>query len=387
MLFRSSSQGSLVLILDIQSSIVRASLVHMQPEKLPAIVYTYTKNIPYRQNSGSSHIVQVTLEALKEIMTGIQHFLHALPAKSPIPNKIREAHFALSSPWVISQARTLTHTFKQPTEITEKLILDIISKERETIVPNIIEGNKVDVIEEKISNVRLNGYAVQEWKNKKSGDLEVSFAISVAGSNTAELFRTACTLVPRSRIYFHSSLLLQYIAIQQLMPNHSAYTLVHVHGELTDVAVINHHSCTFFGSYPIGVYSVVRKVARAGKTDIEVADSAISMSVQNAMDKSKPAALNATVEQGSQFWNAEFQKIFTSVTPPLALPARAIICAHIHEDFFLDSLRKAYPHIQPEILTVEQIKPFVTYASSEEAIRLSGLYTMAIHSILNHIVI
>jgi hypothetical protein len=387
MLFRSSSQGYLVLILDIQSSIVRASLVHITEGKLPNIVYAYTKNVPYRQNTGSGRIIQVTLDALKEIMVGVHHFIQTESAKLHLPNKIREAHFALSSPWVISQAKTLSHTFKQEVQVTEKLILDIIKKERDTIIPSIVEGNKVDIIEEKISNVRLNGYVVQKWQGKRTHDLEVSFAVSVAGSNTAELFKSACTIVPRNKIYFHSSLLLQYIAIQQLIPTRSAYTLVHVHGELTDIAVINHHSCIFFGSYPTGVYSIVRKVAKISKTDVEVADSALSMFAQNASDSAKASANAAAVEAGSELWTSELKKMFESVTPRIGLPAKTILCGHVHEDFFIKSLKKAYPHTQPELLTIEQIKHFVTYSASDEAIRLSGLYTMAIHSILMHNVI
>jgi hypothetical protein len=387
MLFRSSSQGSLILILDIQSSIVRASLVHEKDKQLPSIVYAFTKNVPYRQNTGSSRIIQVTLDALKEIMADLHHFLQTAAPKHHLPTKVAEVHFVLSSPWVISQAKTLSHTFKQPVDVTQKLILDIIAKERGTIIPTAVQGNKVDIIEEKISNVRLNGYIVENWKNKRTKDLEVSFAVSVAGSNTAELFRHACTIVPRNRIYFHSSLLLQYIAIQQLMPSRSAYTLVHVHGELTDVAVINHHSCIFFGSYPTGVYSIIRKVARAGKTDVEVADSAIGMSSQNTLDGNKPTAIHAAIAEGAELWSSELKKMFETVTPAIQLPARTILCGHVHEDFFLKSLKKTYPHMQPEILTLEQIKPFVIYASSDEAIRLSGLYTMAIHSMVAHIVI
>jgi cell division ATPase FtsA len=378
MLFGKSPQGSLILILDIQSSIVRASVVHLQKDKLPTIVYAYTKNVPYRQNTGSGRIVQVTLDAIKEIMTGVHHFLETQASKLHVPKKIREVHFALSSPWVISQAKTLTHTFKQPTEITEKLILDIISKERNSLIPENFQGNKVDIIEEKISNVRLNGYIIHDWKGKKSTDIEVSFSISIAGSNTADLLRSVCMIVPRNRIYFHSSLLLQYIAIEQLIPSHSAYTLVHVHGELTDIAVIDHHSCIFFGSYPIGVYSVIRKVAKEGNTDVEVADSAIGIA--------EHAEPNAAVAAGAQFWTNEFKKMFDSATPPILLPGRTILCGHVHEEFFRKSLKGAYPHMQPDILTLDEIKAFVTYGTDDK-IRLSGLYAMAIHSILENNVI
>jgi cell division ATPase FtsA len=378
MLFGKSPQGSLILILDIQSSIVRASVVHLQKDKLPTIVYAFTKNVPYRQNTGSGRIVQVTLDALKEIMTEVHHFLETQASKLHLPKKLHEAHIALSSPWVISQAKTLTHTFKQPIEITEKLILDIIAEERNSLIPETLKGNKVDLIEEKISNVRLNGYIVHDWKGKRSSDIEVSFTISIAGSNTSDLLRSVCTIVPRNRIYFHSSLLLQYIAIAQVLPTQSAYTLVHVHGELTDVAVIDHNSCIFFGSYPVGAYSVIRKVAKEGNTDVEVADSAIGIA--------EHAEANAAVTAGGQYWANEFKKMFEAVTPPLLLTPRTVLFGHIHEEFFAKCLKMAHPHIQPDILTLDEIRPFVTYAV-DDAVRLSGLYAMAIHSIIQNNVI
>ncbi|MES2216351.1 MAG: hypothetical protein V4481_03575 [Patescibacteria group bacterium] len=389
MLFTKPPQGSLILILDIQSSLVRASLVYVEENVLPRIVHTYHKNIGSRPGSGSSRIIHTTLEALKEIMGNVYHFINLEVHKDKFPKKIKEAHFVLSSPWVISQAKTLTQKFEQNVQVSEKLILDLISKERTNFLPESeLENNHVDIIEQKIFNVRLNGYPVADWKDKKTKELEISFAVSVAGSNTEELFRDACTIVPRSHVHFHSSLLLQHIALRQIMPHQAAYTLVHVHGELTDVAVVNRHSCIFFGSYPVGAFTVVRRIARESNTDLEVADSAVKLCADNCFDTTHGTGKDiSAVQAGGEYWGREMQKMFATVQPPVGLPAHTILCGHVHESFFVESLKAAYPGTQIEMLTIEQIKPFVRYEAHEEPARLSGLYTMALYSIMRGAVI
>ncbi len=383
MLFNKPPKGSLILILDIQSSLVRASLAYMQENTVPSIIHTCHKNIACRPTAGSSRIIHVTLEALKEIMGDVYYFINLEPHKNKFPKKIQEAHFVLSSPWIISQSKTLVHRFEQNTQVSEKLILDIISKGRTDLLPeNDLSSNHLNVIEQKIFNVYLNGYPVSDWKGKKTRGLEVSFAVSVAGSNTEELFRDACTIVPHNRVYFHSSLLLQHIAIRQLMPSHTAYTLIHVHGELTDVAVINRHSCVFFGSYPVGAFSVIRKIAREAKTDLEVADSTIKLCADNCFDTLHSGKDIEAVRVGGEYWGTELKKMFATVKPLVGLPAHTILCAHTHESFFAQSIKNTYPGTEVEILKLEQMTPFVRFDALEEPARLSGLYTMALYSIM-----
>ncbi len=382
MLFGNSPTGSLCLILDIQSSIIRASLVHYPEGTIPHIVHTFSKNIPHRPGSGSGKIIQATLVVLREIMGAMYHFMNQTRHKPGFPKKIDEVHFVLSSPWIISQARTLVKNFKAPTEVTQKLILDTIAGERALLMPEGVgESHGVDIIEEKVFNVRLNGYPVQSWKDKKTTQLEISFSVSFAGTNTAELFRETCTLVAKNKIHFHSSLNLQCVALRQLLPHQSAYTLVHVHGELTDVAVVFHNSCIFFGSYPLGVFGVVRAVAKQTETKIELADSAIHMYTQKSFDASNQNKNMKAVEDAARSWSNEFKKLFAPVLPPISLPAHTVFCGHQHEQFFAKSLRDAYPHLEPQLLTFEDLKPYVSYDVPEEPIRLSGLYAVAIHSL------
>jgi cell division ATPase FtsA len=61
------------------------------------------------------------------------------------------------------------------------------------------------------------------------------------------------------------------------MRERDTYTLIHAHGELSDVVVVVRGACVFFGSYPTGIRSIVRAVAEATKTDEEAADSFLAL--------------------------------------------------------------------------------------------------------------
>lgn len=103
-MFLSSSQGELTLLIDVQSSVVRGSLVHLRPGAIPSVLYTRNVAIPYKPNGGSSYLIKMALRAVEEIVQAIRANLQSDATDENLPKRISSVHFILSSPWVVSQA-------------------------------------------------------------------------------------------------------------------------------------------------------------------------------------------------------------------------------------------------------------------------------------------
>ena len=114
-MFFSHKYGTLNLVLDLQSSVVRGALVEMREGKSPLVLFTYDVAIPYRSNSGSEYLIKATLNAVNEVINETLKHLHIRSSVEKIPKKISEINYVLSSPWIISQARTLSLVFKKNT--------------------------------------------------------------------------------------------------------------------------------------------------------------------------------------------------------------------------------------------------------------------------------
>lgn len=382
-MFFSHKNGSLTLILDVQSSIVRGTLVHDHPEHKPRIIFTHSVGIAYKPHARSGYLVKAALAAIEETVSETLRFISQVHSiKNPnhdLPRHINVVHYVLASPWVVSQAKTVVQTFKKETSITKAYILKLISEERAKMSGK--SESDLHVIEEKVFDVRLNGYSVASWEGRATNQLEVSFVSSLAGGRMTSRFIGACEkAVGKKSVFFHSSLFLQHIAIQKVVPDRATYALVHVHGELTDIAIMHAHSCIFFGSYPFGVHTIVRTIARELKVSEQIADSTLNLISQGALDDTRTKKQRVIVDNMSNGWIGEFRKLLKINPAASGVPRHVIISARSHEDFFIDSFKRAYPQSTLEKLNLEQMTQLVDFDNHVEKLRLSALYVIAIHS-------
>lgn len=378
MLFKAKREGELILILDVQSSIVRGTLVTFRTAAVPVVSYAYSVHLPFRPEVDGRSLIKYTLEAIGQITALIRRELHDRSEKG-LPHKLSAVHYVLSSPWIISQAKTLAYTFTKPTVVSRKHILDTIEKERSKILP--VDKTKVQIIEEKICHVRLNGYNVALWDNKETRQFDVSFVSSVADHNMVRRFEEAAGgLASRGHYVFHSGLLLQYIGIQQTMPELDEYILVHVHGELTDVVAVSKNFCTFFGTFPFGTNSLIRKLSKSGRVKEQTAESMLSLNESGHLDKGHDRSSGKKIDAALDEWASLLSKMLSeaSVQPT---KETFIVSARSHEELFSRGLKKIYSHNRLEFLSVDSLKTHISFEPRSEQLRLSGLYAIAICSL------
>ena len=381
MLF-SHSKGESILILDVQSSIVRGTLVYTGEDAKHLVLYTHTVKIPYKPHARSSYLIKSALKAIEETIDDVLTHLSVRANVQDIPKKISAVHYVLSTPWIVSQAKTLMSSFKDPIVVDKNYVMKLIAEDRNKLMTE--SGNDVRVIEEKVFDVRLNGYSVASWESKQTRELEVAFVTSVAGGRMADRFIEICDrVVSKNNVYFHSSLFLQHTGLQKIMPNLPNYALIHVHGELTDVAIVRTHSCIFFGSYPFGIHTIVRTLAREAKIDEQTADSLLDMSLEGSMDAKLAKKETAIIADMGDGWIGEFRKLLKSSPTSIVLPHHVVMSGHSHENFFMKNFKQTYPQSLPQLLTLENISPYVAFDTHAEQQRLTGLYIVAIHSMEN----
>jgi hypothetical protein len=378
-MFFSGSKDKLILIIDVQSSIVRGTLVLSQHGAIPRIVNTHSIAIPYKPTAGSAYLIKMALKAVEEVVRDARMYTEAHKHNEHFPNKISCVHYVLSSPWIVSQAKTLSVTFKQDTVISQAYITGMIWEERAKMTSNTADD--VRIIEEKVFDVRLNGYSVASWESRHTRDLGVSFIVSIAGGRMIDKFIDECRDIVRAdAIKFHSSLFLQHLGIQTVVPGSSSYGLVHAHGELTDVAVINQRSCTFFGSYPYGVHTMVREMAAKMKTTDDSAESTITMILKGDLDTSRAKKESEILDELGKKWIDNLKKLLAGDSTH-ALPAHIIVSSRAFDELFMRILKSAYPEAKLEMLSLDQLAPHVHFDPSVDRLRLSALYALAVHSL------
>jgi len=378
MLFSKKPLEEIILILDVQSSVVRGSLVTMKEGTLPHVFFTYNADVPYKSDADSAYLIKTTLHAITVTIDAALRSIHDRNMAMHTHEKIRAIHFALSSPWIVSQAQVITMQFKKNTRITRDLIEGLIQKERAKLSSS---DEPIRVIEEKIFDVRLNGYSVNAWENKETMSLEVSFTVSIAGSRMVDRFITeAARAVRKSRIYFHSSLLLQFMGVQKALHSSPDYTLMHMHGELTDIAIIRRYSCVHFGSFPFGVRTFIRRLSDTKGVDEHAADSLLTLYAEKRLEGSAEADAEKAISLVSTGWATELKKVFDNADLQLPAPVAILFSAWGHDSYFVAMLKSLYPKIPVTLLLLEDLLHEISFETPVERRRLTALYVIAIYS-------
>jgi cell division ATPase FtsA len=232
----------------------------------------------------------------------------------------------------------------------------MIDKERSKAVPS--NSAPLQIIEQKIFDVRLNGYSVTDWQDKNAKNLEVAFAVSIAGTSMVQYLLDECRPVASSgHIHFHSALLLKLIGVEKALNLGENFNLIYVHGEMTDLAVIERHSCIFFGSLPIGSITLGRMVAESAKCDRQAADSLISLYFSNQLDKSSGKDQSAAVKESIAKWGEGVSKLIADSKVPLASSNAIVLSAGHLNDFFGQAVATVYPKSKISFVPAEDFLP------------------------------
>jgi len=345
----------MILILDIQSSSVRGSLVAGEASRASSstrnkTIFEIGIEIPYRVSKDSKTLTENTLEAVKVIVQGIMKDLILRREKGDMKAnvaKISAVHCVISSPWLISQAQIVSTTFKKETKITQKMVMSMLDNKKAKPTLHITEEahrtGQLKTIEKKVFSVILNGYPTTAWQNKKAKTLDVSFVVSSASSHfMAQLEEICATITPggsAKNLKFHSSLILHYIASTELVPEASAHICVHVHNEITDLVSISKTGDIHFASYPVGLRTITRRVAAAMGVREQTAESMLALYADMYLDPSHSRNSGVIIDKILRGWAQGYHEFLKLAGVPHNHPVHIFVSSEKYPKLFARLMR------------------------------------------------
>jgi len=382
MLLSCKKSEDLVLVLDIQSSIARSSLILISDVAKPRILFTHNTPIDRREEADSDTVINMTIVATKEAIDAAAKYLYAArKSEAEIPTKVSEVHYVLSSPWIMSHAKRVTVDFKKKTKLTKSILSSIIRAEREKMISETKAEHNAIEVEEKVFKIELNGYEVSKWQGRDADSISVSFVTSISGNKMVEKFRAVCGhTVKKHNIHFHSSLLLQHVGVSRIFPTKDTYAIIHVHGEITDVVAVQEHACILFGTYPIGVHTILRSFAKESGMDVNTAASTLKMQSTGVLEEAHNTN-GIQLESVEYGWTNALDNIFKMNMVTFGNSAPFIISAFERQEDFVRILKKKYPNSRIEVLSIDEVMSQTMFDQVAERLVMVGLYAIALNTL------
>ncbi len=296
------------LVIDIRSDVVEGTLTDSKD-----ILYSTSVHLSQNPHSGEE-LTKLMLKSVEDLCAHISE-----ESRKYTREQIGSAHYILSSPWVISQSKTVTVQYDTDTEITEAIIKSVVEENHQALVKTY-ESDMV-FIEQKIFAVELNGYPVQEYRGKKARTLRISCAFSLSSDKIIKDIKiaTSRTLHIRKE-YYHSAILLHYLSYRSRMTDDKEYILIHIHGELTDMVIVKKGMSAYLGSFPFGTSTLVRKLSHSLKNNLETTRSALSLYEEGKLEESQNKKIKDLLSLTLKSWQEKCLQSFHSIGEKVALP-------------------------------------------------------------------
>ncbi len=406
------SLDTLSLVIDIESGLVRAALILNTPDRAPRVLDVVSSPVvrPFRHhkkrsdaNSGDDFLGAMS-KSLKEVVTTVANkSLPKLRAQS-IDMPIAKVDCALSTPWVISKTKTVKVTYSKDTEITKDLVNKIVDGEHKLLEKQFraehesnIDGELLEYdlvfIEQKIFEIKLNGYSVEHVYGKKVRELEVSFAVSVSSKDILdaihEAIANALNIVSIRGIYgvngqyvdgYHSSLLLQYAAFRNLIKMRNDYIAAHVHNDLSDIIVVRGGVCSVLASFPFGLSTFVAKTSNKLSQSEPLTHSALAMHAGAKLTNESSRHVADASDPVIREWAAQFYQTLDAATDKESLPRILVLSVQNHFPFFERALKAEGQGVQLTITALDEgiLEKAVVYEHGEQSAALVSMYAFAL---------
>lgn len=242
--------------------------------------------------------------------------------------KIEKIYYIFSSPWCISQTKTIKLNEPKIFKLTESYLTRAIGQEEELIKQGIEKdlsfgdiSRHGKIIEKKIIQIKANGYIVNEYNNKLVKNAEISLFSTVVPE---EILSTVEEAVSKSyltnNIYCHSASLATFSVIRDLFNNSEDFIYINISEEMTDVSVVKNGIITWEVTFPFGRNKFVRDLALKLKISDVVADSMIKMHQLKSNDELANLKFMVNMNDASKQWTEKISEIFNKFGEDLYNP-------------------------------------------------------------------
>lgn len=318
----------LAVVFDIGNASVGAALVGISKNNSPKIFYSSRREIKVSKKLTPEGLTLKMTKALQEVAFLIVR--EGLPhVRFTFFNTLKPVLilFTLSSPWHISQIRTIKkkedHSFLVERDLMRKLILRELNEFRKmhaSHVRNRVE-QKYEIIEGDVLDIRLNKYPTYHPIGKVTDELEMTiFASSMLTTTIEKIESLGREIFSGVEIQFATFTFAFFNAVRDIWHEKQNYLLLDISGEISDLSIVKNGVLYDTVSFPFGKNTVVRQVVSELNLSIREAESLLSMYEKKHLGDFEMHRLKKILANAETEWLRLFAKELKNISSNVLFP-------------------------------------------------------------------
>lgn len=301
------NKGKIVAVFDIGSASVGTALVEVSSEKIPTIIETHRKDIPFQADIDSYRFYRRMVDTLEAVIGKTRGMKDKKIADEVV------CFFA--SPWFGAECGTAKISKQVEFRITEKIVEDTINEKVRSFEESMKKRYHSDklgvpVLVEKMNmRTRLNGYEVLNFKDRNTKELEVNFFASLVPEKILSDVKDVFYRHLNDRdIRFRTTPLSSYLVIRDQLSNKKDSVLfLDITGEVTDIMWVREGVIRQEATFPIGKNFLVRKIAERFDISTAEAEKTLTLCQSGKMDEKSKRSVEEEVAKYLQKWICELK--------------------------------------------------------------------------------
>ncbi|OGF68576.1 hypothetical protein A3H65_03165 [Candidatus Giovannonibacteria bacterium RIFCSPLOWO2_02_FULL_45_14] len=258
MFFSRLKKEKKILVFDIGSSSVGASLLSKKEDEIPAFLSFSHLRLPLLENPDFNHIERHAKKAIKEIS---ENLIKSNGKK--LPDVI---YLVLSVPWYFSNTKHVKIDRRDTFRVTEDLVDKIMEDELELFSrkgkEKLDDPEGIEILEQEKMKFIVNGYPIVNPYGKDTNKLELFIYLSAARKS---FVRNIDDILKhffwRAQIKFISEPFSLFRVLSEMVNPKDGYLVVDVGGEVTEIYLIRDGVLEDTKSFIWGANLVIRRVA------------------------------------------------------------------------------------------------------------------------------
>jgi hypothetical protein len=339
--FIKKNKESYSLVFDIGSGSVSGGIVRFTEKAGVQMVHYAKEIIPFQEQISVPKHLELMKATLTTLAGKIQsEGLKKINSKEKGNILMDRVFYVFSSPWSTSQTKTIRIKEAKAFKVTENYLNKMIDEQEKKFKTEISEIGKI--IEKKIIQVKINGYAVNDFYNKTTKDLEVSVFFTVVPE---EILKNVGDAVAKTfnikNVWCHSLALSVFSLIRNLFPQKDDFIHIDVSEEMTDIFIIKDNIIASTATLPLGRNDFIRELSAILKVSEIIADSMIKMHCAKSNDEFASLKLAVAMDQAAKNWMTKMFEVLDSFKKDMFISDTIFLIANNDLTPFLkDKLQK-----------------------------------------------
>jgi hypothetical protein len=231
------------LVVSLKSSSIEISVVDFG--KVPEILFATKETLLFKEALQADTFISKSLEGFKNLLRkNINEIVRELKGS-------HECEVIFHSPWFLPELITAEN---KKNEVSLKQFF------MEKVKPP--EQQDYQQIENKITNILLNGYHLTKLKDVKSNDIEINLFRSYSSKETIKKVKEVISseLKQIRQVEFSTSTMEIYESLKDLFINEDNLIFLNIGGEVTEIGIIENDILIHFATIPMGSHLFSREL-------------------------------------------------------------------------------------------------------------------------------